>query len=151
MKSDTRDAKRYLKQIGVFEIRIKTLETEIALIKYRMGDVAAVSYETKEGMSGSHNTKSPQEIVIERLCRYEQDLQKVKNDYIIVRKEIVENILKLSDRKMIEVLYRRYVQMHDWDDIAKNLSFSRMHVNRIHGDALEEISKIIKDVTKCYI
>lgn len=148
MKSDTREAKKVLNQIGIFEVKIRNLETEIAVLNYKMGDAKTMSFDPRVGTNGNFNTKSPQEMLLERINSYEIELENLKRDYIHKRQEIVKNILKLSDRDMHAILYNRYVLLWGWKKIIDELGYSKGHMFRLHDSGIEEFSKILKNETK---
>lgn len=139
-----KEAKRYLKQIGILDIRIKNLTDEIIKLKDKMGDAKTMSFEPRIGASGNLNTKSPQELLIERINNCEIELDNLMMDYTCKRQEIVKNILKLEDKDMIEVIYNRYVMSWGWKRIAKESGYHRSHVHRIHDKGIEELAKILK-------
>lgn len=43
---------------------------------------------------------------------------------------------QVKDDRLREVLLLRYVSIMSWEEIAVSMSYSYMHVCRLHGDAL---------------
>lgn len=63
--------------------------------------------------------------------------------------EIKQTISKVSNTEHRDVLYKRYILNMTWERIAVELNVSYRHTTRLHGIALQEVEKIIKDVLEC--
>lgn len=50
-------------------------------------------------------------------------------------------IYLVKDDKLRDILNRYYLYGHSWKRIAEDLGYSERHVKRLHGIALQEISK----------
>lgn len=53
-----------------------------------------------------------------------------------IKKEVAAVIDQVKDDRLREVLMLRYVSIMSWEEIAVSMSYSYMHVCRLHGDAL---------------
>lgn len=53
-----------------------------------------------------------------------------------IKKEVAAVIDQVKDDRLREVLLLRYVSIMSWEEIAVSMSYSYMHVCRLHGDAL---------------
>lgn len=61
--------------------------------------------------------------------------QKIDELYAI-KNEVKDLIDRVEDDRLREILLLRYVSMMAWEEIAVTMSYSYMHVCRLHGDAL---------------
>ena len=78
---------------------------------------------------------------------YSERIDRRIDELYVVKQEILSAINKLDDSRLRTLLIARYINFRTWDDIAYNMNYSRMHVYRLHGLALQKI----KDVIECYI
>ncbi len=136
-------AKEYLQQIKKLDNQIKNKKLEKEAIWNSMKGCSAINYEPKEGISGTINTKSPQEKYYPLLERYEKEIEVDVTRLIELKKEIIAVIDQLEDADEVDLLYMRYVQLMKWCDIAKKMDYSYKHVHRIHAKALNSVENII--------
>ena len=73
------------------------------------------------------------------------ELEDAKIQAIEVRQEIFDTIEAVPDM-MGEVLYKRYIELKRWWQIADELNYSERQTQRIHQDAL----LYLKDVIECH-
>ena len=60
-----------------------------------------------------------------------------------LKAEVEMGIMQLPAGTLREILLLRYVSVMTWEQIAVTMDLSYRHVCRLHGDALEEIKKIL--------
>ena len=53
-----------------------------------------------------------------------------------IKKEVAAVIDQVKDDRLREILLLRYISIMSWEEIAVSMSYSYMHVCRLHGDAL---------------
>ena len=133
-------AKEELKQIKKLDTQIRIKELEIRDIENRMTGCAGITYEEKV-QSGSPNEKSPQEKWYPLLDKYQKQLSQQVMDLMEYKKEIMETIDKLTDPNHIAVLYKRYFEFKQWEEIAVDMHYSYRGVLKLHGRALQEYEK----------
>ena len=136
-------AKEYLQQIRKLDYQIKNKKLEKEAIINKMKGVQAINYEPKEGVSGSPNTKSPQEKYYPLLERYEKEIEVDIERLFNLKKEVIAVIDQLDNADEINLLYMRYIQYMKWEVIAKKMNLSYKHTHRIHARALNNIDNII--------
>lgn len=78
---------------------------------------------------------------VAKIVDLEQETNALVDSFIDKRNHIIEQIDKMEDLNMYHVLSARYVGNKSFDDIATEMFYSRMQVNRIHGKALLEFEK----------
>lgn len=93
-----------------------------------------------------HN-ESPDPHKFDRLVELNDAIDRMIDEMVAVKTEITETIFKLEDRRYRELLMLRYINGEDWDPIAEELHYSKRHVTKLHGWALDAIAKIIPEET----
>ena len=91
---------------------------------------------------GAQSTKNPHKF--DRLVELESLVDAKIDEQIALKSEILQTIMKLSDRRQRLVLMEYYVEMKTWEQVAVDLNYSYMHITRIHGYALKEVQKVLE-------
>ena len=73
------------------------------------------------------------------LADYAEDADKLMQEMIAARQRAEVLIASVPDAVQREVLTRRYIIGQTWEDIAYSMSYSRQHVTRLHGYALQNM------------
>lgn len=141
------DAKEYLNQIKVYNIRIRQMQEELARLE-------SIANSTTGGISPDKVQTSPDSARREKAIVRMADLKKKITAMIIEQEEkridIVNKIHELSDPRYIEILYLRYVKEIRVEDIADVMvkpdgsEYSVDHLNRLHGQALNAFREIYR-------
>ena len=72
------------------------------------------------------------------LADYEAECRQRMTQLVTIRKQINGYIDPLPFPEK-EVMTRRYICCQHWEDIAAAMNYSRQHVTRIHGHALQKM------------
>ena len=97
----------------------------------------AVRYESD---SGTHERKgNPVENAYCCLADYDAEANRLLQEMISARQRAEEIISSVPDQTQREVLTRRYIIGQRWEDIAECMGYSRQHVTRLHGYALQKM------------
>lgn len=139
------DAKEYLNQIKVYNIRIRQMQEELARLE-------SIANNTTSGINPDKVQTSPDKSKREKAIVKMVDLKKRLTAMIVEQEEkrieIMEEIHRLSDSRYIEILYLRYVKEIRVEDIADIMvkpdgsEYSIDHLNRLHGQALNAFRQI---------
>lgn len=139
------DAKEYLNQIKVYNIRIRQMQEELARLE-------SIANNTTSGINPDKVQTSPDKSKREKAIVKMVDLKKKLTAMIIEQEEkrieIIKEIHKLNDSRYIEILYLRYVNDIRVEDIADIMTkpdgseYSIDHLNRLHGQALNAFREI---------
>lgn len=139
------DAKEYLNQIKVYNIRIRQMQEELARLE-------SIANNTTSGISPDKVQSSPDKSKREKAIVKMVDLKKKLTAMIVEQEEkrieIMKEIHRLSDSRYIEILYLRYVKEIRVEDIADIMvkpdgsEYSIDHLNRLHGQALNAFRQI---------
>ncbi len=73
------------------------------------------------------------------LVDYETELNNAVAEMVRCRKTAERIINSVEDRTQREVLTRRYIIGQRWEDIAVVMNYSRQHITRLHGYALQNM------------
>ena len=139
--------KEYLSRIRLHEIKVKNKLRQIEYLKDMSTSLRGV--EIKERVQTSQITGDTIGIAIGNISELEKELGKDVQELIRIKQQVMQTIDKVTNADCVYLLYARYLEFKTWEEIAVDMHYNIRNIYRIHGRALEEISKI-KDVTKCH-
>ena len=97
------------------------------------------------GNGESHERRgNPVESAYCELISLKDDKEQHRREYIAAFNRARYLIDLVADPVQREVLDRRYIRAERWEDIAYNMHYSRQHINRLHGWALQYIARQAK-------
>ena len=73
------------------------------------------------------------------LADYAEEAEKLMQEMIAARQRTEVLIASVPDAVQREVLTRRYIIGQRWEDIAESMNYSRQHITRLHGYALQNM------------
>lgn len=129
-------AKQYLKQAYKLNYIIKDKEERIADLKELSTSTGAIDY-AKDRVQSSPSADAPYTKQVMQIVELEQELEADVQRLRELKVEINKAIEAVEDVDQSLVLSKRYVLMHTWEQIAKELNYSERQIHRIHSDALE--------------
>lgn len=89
---------------------------------------------------GTHERKgNPVENAYCALADYEAEADRLLQEMNTARQRAEKLIASVPDQAQREVLTRRYIIGQRWEDIAESMNYSRQHVTRLHGYALQKM------------
>lgn len=130
--------KEYLGQISRLDRMIQNKLSEIYQLKTMACSVTVSSDKERVQTSADKDRLGS---TVAKITDLEKETDMLVDDFVNKRKHIIEQIDRMSDINMYHVLSARYVSKKTFDEIADELTYSRMQVNRIHGKALLEFEK----------
>lgn len=133
------DTKQYLSQVERLEKMIQNKLSEIYQLK-TMACSVTVSNDNERVQTSSDKDRLGSTIV--KIIDLEKETDRLIDSFVDKRNHIIEQIDGIEDMNMYHVLSARYVGRKTFDDIAAEMNYSRMQVNRIHGNALLEFEKL---------
>lgn len=129
-------AKIYLGQIKALNRKILIREQEVAELRAAAMSQGSLQMDPERVRSASPDPDP----MGSKVARY-ADLQKEVDALILELTEakhtITGQILQLDDDRYIEVLWKRYVELEAFRQIAEEMGCDIRHVFRIHGRALQ--------------
>ena len=134
------NAKEYLKQydnicrrIAIQEREIEHLEDMATSVKSGIGD----------GMPRS-NPGNVTERIIVALATAKADARQLRLRAVEKRNEIVKTINKVQPAELSQLLYDKYIERWQWQEVADDIGYSLDHTKGyLHGKALAAVDDII--------
>lgn len=140
-------AKEYLSQIRTLDIMIRQRQNEANILKD-----AAMSSGSLNMDPNRSKTESPDpDPLADKIAQYvdiQNEIDGMIADLIILRHTIIQQIQRLGNPSYIEVLYKRYVELKQFEMIAEEMHYTVRHITRLHGMALKMFNELFefKDV-----
>lgn len=130
-------AKEYLRQAYIIDRRLK-LDTE------RLSAARSALYGKAARYDSDGSKPVPRGNVTEnavlRVMELEERLTKEIDELTEKRREIERAVNAVPDEVQREVLTRRYLLYQKWEDIAREMGYTKRRIFQIHGNALKNIS-----------
>lgn len=137
------EKKEYLKQINNIDRRVDYLLTAIEKEEVRRNRLLSISvnYENDGTQNGSHANGTESKVIAyaeigEYIESLQEDIQKLYKLKRII-KAIINNV---SDPICREILFRRYINAENDDDICSVIGYSKSQYWKLHGDALTAVN-----------
>lgn len=129
--------KEYLRQLRVFSIKIQQKKDELEGLKAAAENVSASI--DSERVQTSPKDRMPDNV--SRIVDLESEIHKDIQELLILKNKIINELQGLSNPVYIEILYKRYVEYKQFEEIAIEINYSYRQVLRIHGFALQEFKR----------
>lgn len=75
------------------------------------------------------------------------DMERMQSGYFqeakVVLEEIMRTIKRVQDERLQNLLILRYVDGLTWEAVAMQMNYEVRQVHRLHGDALEQVNRIM--------
>lgn len=129
-------AKQYMNRVRRVDKEITALENLLQKTRESLENTTQ-NYDSDR----SQATKNPHKF--DRLVELEVLIDQKIDEQVKLKAETVETISKLKDRRQRIVLTEYYLNMKTWEQVAVEINYSWRQVMNIHGNALQEIQRII--------
>lgn len=135
LRAQTEQKKRFLRSYQRHVRRVQQITDEIAAFRDRQMRVSAKS---GDGMprSGGHSDLSGYVAKLDGMTR---NLADEREQCMRAYQEVVRQIQRLGSRREMDVLFYRYIDGYDWNQVAERMDLSARTVLRVHGRALVHI------------
>lgn len=125
--------------------RGRNLNEEInALIKAKekaLYDACNVSFAyDKDRVQTSRNNST--ETKFTRFADYSKAIDERIDELYKIKQEILKAISGVDNSTYRALLIERYINFKTWEQIADYMNYSRMHVTRLHGRALQKVKML---------
>ena len=128
--------KQWLSRARICDREIKVLQTEVDRERDRVTSLTA-------SLDGAAVSGSPDPHKFDKYVELSADLMARIRQLYDLKAEVEAGVMRLPAGTLREILLLRYVSVMTWEQIAVTMDLSYRHVCRLHGDALEEIKKIL--------
>lgn len=154
-------AKEYLQQIQLLKVGIDLLEREADRIRNEISglDPDVLRSPWPDGLPHGTGTGDPvgeaaakhadqirkqSEQLRQTLMGLEVSILRKRDDMCKIRNEVIDTIRQVPDPTLQRLLELRYIDGRSWERIAVELHYTFRHTTRLHGDALNAVSKILR-------
>lgn len=124
--------KKELSKYYRLTIEIKNIEERIQMVKSQF-----ISSPKLTGMPGGNNISNPVEKNVQLLIRLRNKLEKRKSKAIKELNKIEEYLSSIQDIDTRLIFTKRYVELKQWNRIAKEMYMSERTVYRKHSNYLK--------------
>ena len=129
--------KEYLRQIRLFDICIKQKEAELAAMRSELENMSAAV--TGERVQTSAKDKMSEKV--SHIVDLEAQIIRDKESFLRMKDRIINEIQGLDNSVYVDILYKRYVEYKQLEEIAVEMNYSYRQVLRLHGFALQEFKR----------
>lgn len=129
--------KEYLRQIRLFDICIRQKEAELAAMRSEIESMSAAV--TGERVQTSAKDKMSEKV--SHIVDLEAMIIQDKEKFLRMKDRIINEIQSLDNSVYVDILYKRYVEYKQLEEIAVEMNYSYRQVLRLHGFALQEFKR----------
>ena len=129
--------KEYLRQIRLFDICIRQKEAELAAMRSEIESMSAAV--TGERVQTSAKDKMSEKV--SHIVDLETMIIQDKEKFLHMKDRIINEIQGLDNSVYVDILYKRYVEYKQLEEIAVEMNYSYRQVLRLHGFALQEFKR----------
>ena len=129
--------KEYLRQIRLFDICIRQKEAELAAMRSELENMSAAV--TGERVQTSAKDKMSEKV--SHIVDLEKQIIQDKEKFLHMKDRIINEIQGLDNSVYVDILYKRYVEYKQLEEIAVEMNYSYRQVLRLHGFALQEFKR----------
>lgn len=134
-------SKEYLSQARYLDMRINSKLDQIESLH----ELATRCTSTISGMPHNPNRGgSPMADAICKIIDLESEINADIDKLVDLKREIVGVIKRIDNVELQTLLEKRYLCFMQWEQIAVDMCFSIQHVYRLHAEALDAVSNILK-------
>lgn len=137
------DTKTYLQQIERLDRKIQNKFSEIAQLKTM---ATSITVAQKDVNVQTSSDKDRMGSAVAKIVDLEKEANEMICEFIEKRDVIIQQIEKIQDTNMYDILINRYVLKKDLVRISVEMGYSFKQVCRIHGNALKEFEKMYGDL-----
>lgn len=104
---------------------------------------AGADGERVDGTSGNSSERA-MVAYADKAAEYAELIEGKIRELVGIKAEIIRAVERVENPTLRAVLVARYINFKTWEQIAVELSYSYMHVCRLHGRALVEVQDVIE-------
>lgn len=135
------EAKDLLQKILFLDAEINSLIREHKTMKSTI--LKATDYSNEPVATTKRNTSEDKLV---KLADKSSDIDRKIIELMDFKIKMGEHISEMEDERHRVILRERYINGLSFCEISKIIGYSERHLHRIHGEALVEFQKVLKDV-----
>ena len=136
-------AKEYLKRIARTEANIRA-KKERLLVMHEMAESVGSPVMSDMPRNPNHSASKLEDSVM-KMMALENEIRQEEEKLTADKTRALELIGEIWNPEYQTVLISRYFRNESWDDIASEMYYSQRWIYRLHGYALDELDKILKE------
>ncbi len=133
------NAKQYLQQIQKADTHINNLIAEKEQYQ-TIAECAGGIPITEKVMSSPRPDKMENAVV--KMIEVEIELFECIDEFVDLKRHTIKEIENIGDENYYNVLYKRYVEGKDFDEISEEMCYSVKYVRNMHVLALSEFNRL---------
>jgi hypothetical protein len=137
-------AKEYLQKIEQMKHEIDNKKQRLKELKESMYNVKAVDYSRAKTSNIGYIDTMPRGF--EQCSMLEYEIQEDNVELLILKHNTLALIHSLENLKYIELLFKKYVELKDFETIALEMKCTVRNIYIIHGKALKSFEKQHQDI-----
>lgn len=137
------NAKAYLQQIELCDAQIKNMTHEIADLRSMVMHITSTFRPDGSTAKGGVSDKIGNTVA--KIVELEADVNKAIDRFVDLKREITKTIEQVTDPRELRLLYLRYFQYMQWEEIAVEMGYTYRNVCYIHSRALQSVNRILED------
>lgn len=140
------DAKKHLQQIRLYDSRINAKLAERDRLKAMLTKITPTLRD--DAVPGGHGSQDKLSDAVAKIVDLEAEIDREIDSFVDARNTVTRTIDSVEDERLHRVLAGRYIQCKTWEQIACDMGRSYQWVCKLHGTALQEVDKILKESEK---
>lgn len=134
-------AKQFLSRYLNITEHLRQMEEELEALRQEEGSISMQIDGMQHGTKLSDRTGQ----MAVRLAEITVEIMDERTKAIEERNEIRNVILRVGDHNLSHILRRRYIDGKTWEEIAVEMNYTYRWTLTLHGRALEEVDRILKE------
>ena len=137
-------AKEYLQQVRIKNARIKNLQRDKEALRELMFSLGNSGGEGERVQT----SKDPDKFgtMYGRIDEKERQITESIEELVDFKLKVSGEISQINNDRYIDVLYRKYVLLQPWKEIAAETGYNERYAQRLNGQALLEFQKVHADM-----
>lgn len=137
-------AKQYLEKVHYLRKRCDSIDRRLRFLRARAEGMRGISYDADRVQTSPGNSL---EAAVVDMVQIETEYRDLIAEYAAAVATRSKQITAMADARYAEILWLRYIETTDrgrqmtLDDIAEEMGYSKSHIARLHGAALQAFAK----------
>lgn len=138
-------AKEYLQQLRKMDMIINQKIQEKAELRMMSTSISGFDY-SKDKVQTSSSRVAPYEKIICKMEALEEEINEEIDHFVDQKHFMIKQIQSLFNERHVMILYLRYVQFKNFENIAVEMNLSYQYTIELHGSALQEFEKTYENL-----
>lgn len=143
-------AKQYLRSLRLLDIFINQKIKEMEGLEHSRVSLGSMDY-SRDRVQTSPEPDASYTHVVDHIADLQAEINREIDRYVDRKHRIINQIQGLEDHRYVDVLYKRYVEGKRLEVIAVESNYSYQYVRELHGRALLEFDRFMKEPTQTNI